>query len=487
MNLNPQPLLSAIYNFSGSITDLDLDVTIEPDEFNRMRYSLAQRLEIEGLRPGDRVIFAVQNGARFLVAFTAVLATGASPLLLHYETPPAELKRLAIRYGAKFVFCDGWSAFELQAIAASVQKVETAPWARWFLAEMEVPESSDEPFPSLPGVSLHPTSGTSGVPKIAVRPALATIAEAMQYIQTIGIVRGDTILATVPMSHSYGFGMCAMVPLLSGANIVSMRSFNPKLVQRALLENNISIFPAVPAMLDILSKGTGSTRFDRPIQVFSAGSAVSEPIASQFEEQYGAGVRSLYGSTETGGISVALSPGRGQDVSAVGRPFQGVRVELDTSGIEENPNEQVVGCLRVSSDALMSGYLVPGGIDSSMLENGWYNTGDFASIDEQGIIRLKGRNSDVINIFGMKVLPYEVEAVIKGLPKVKEVIVYRGLHRSGSQLVKAAIIPHTSLDAAEVRSYCERNLAPYKRPQIITFLDEFPRGPSGKVVRHYLP
>jgi len=487
VNLNPEPLISAFDRFHGSFNDLDLGLTVDSANFIKAYQNLAQRLESLGVRSGDRMILAVRNGPRFLAAFGAALKVGASPLLLHFESPPAELKRIAARYRAKFLICDHWNITELSSVASAVYEVEAAPWARWSLAEHAIESNSTQNvFLDLPAVPLHPTSGTSGDPKIAVRPATAAVNEALHYIDTIGINSGDKILATVPMSHAYGFGMCGIVTLLSGAQLVSVRSFNPKLVQRALHQQGVTIFPAVPAMLDLLAKDSNATKFDQSIRVFAAGSATSEAIATTFEATYGVGIQSLYGTTETGGISVARAPGRGAEVNAVGQPLKGVVVSLSSHEGESSSGAAMRG-LRVRSDSMMAGYLAPDAIDASMLNDGWFDVGDLATLDDMSVIRLFGRNSDVINIFGMKVLPYEVEEVIKELAQVKEVIVYKGFHRSGSQLIKAAIVLREQLGINEVRSYCEQNLSPYKRPQFISIMEQLPKTASGKVVRAELP
>ena len=110
----------------------------------------------------------------------------------------------------------------------------------------------------LPGVPLHPTSGTTGQPKIAARPGLCALAEAAHYIDTIGIDASDLLLVAPPMSHAYAYGMGVMVPLLSGASMVTMRRFSPRLVHDAFEQLGITIFPAVPMMLEMLLFGSRS-------------------------------------------------------------------------------------------------------------------------------------------------------------------------------------------------------------------------------------
>jgi acyl-CoA synthetase (AMP-forming)/AMP-acid ligase II len=136
---------------------------------------------------------------------------------------------------------------------------------------------------------------------------------------------------------------------------------------------------------------------------------------------------------------------------------------------------------------MMAGYVAPYGLDTSPLVEGWLRTGDLGERDDSGALYLKGRENEVINVAGMKVIPSEVEEVVSLLPGVAEVKVYPGTHPSGAQYVKAAVVAEQPLDAAAVRAHCRRNLIYYKRPERIALLDSLPRSPAGKIVREQLP
>jgi long-chain acyl-CoA synthetase len=127
------------------------------------------------------------------------------------------------------------------------------------------------------------------------------------------------------------------------------------------------------------------------------------------------------------------------------------------------------------------------GLDSSSIVDGWFETGDLGFLDDAGRIHLVGRESEVINVFGLKVIPSEVEAVLMNAPGVTDVKVYAGQHRSGSQIVKAAVTGPESLDLAAIRDYCAKQLVGYKRPEVITRLDLLPRTATGKIIRDQLP
>ena len=135
----------------------------------------------------------------------------------------------------------------------------------------------------------------------------------------------------------------------------------------------------------------------------------------------------------------------------------------------------------------MNAYLDERGELSQAVDDGWFDTGDLAQIADDGTIHLRGRGSEVINVSGLKVVPCEVEEAIATLPGVLEVKVYAGQHRSGSQLVKAAVAVEHGVSAADIRAHCEQQLVYYKRPQVVTLVDALPRNPAGKIIRDQLP
>jgi acyl-CoA synthetase (AMP-forming)/AMP-acid ligase II len=483
----PDPILRAVEAYSGSITDLDLSIAVPGGELRRARDALSAQLHARGLNSGDRLVVALGNGPVFPAALAAILERGGAPLLVHFQTPPSELMRTALRVGARGVLADGCEASDLQALTHRVLEITAVPWARLTWADIDPASPSfDGTIPPLPAVPLHPTSGTTGVPKLAVRPAERAMAEAVHYSTTMAIDERDVLLAVAPMSHAYAFGMCVMVPLVSGAQVLSMRRFRPKTVQSVLAERRVTIFPAVPVMLDNLLFGAGDKLHNPRCRVLSAGAPLPERTARAFAAKSGAAIRPLYGTTETGGISVATAEEGAAYLGSVGRPMDGVMVKVCPADGVSQPGAGV-GRLLVRSGSMMAGYLSPHGIDGSPLRDDWFETGDLARMDEAGRIYLLGRETDVINVYGMKVVPSEVEEVVAALPGVSEVKVYAGKRRSGTQFVKAAIVASAPLDVKTVRDHCERHLVYYKCPDTVLLVDSLPKTASGKIIRDQLP
>ena len=164
--------------------------------------------------------------------------------------------------------------------------------------------------------------------------------------------------------------------------------------------------------------------------VLTAGSPLSERTSRDFHKRFAVAVRPLYGSTETGGISVAPAGGDPLCGETIGPPMRSVSVEVrplaQSAGLGDG-----VGLLYVRSSSMMAGYLGDEGLDESWVDDGWFCTGDLARIDSAGNIHLLGRQTEVINVGGMKVVPAEVEEVLASLPGVQEVKVYAGRRRDG--------------------------------------------------------
>jgi acyl-CoA synthetase (AMP-forming)/AMP-acid ligase II len=135
----------------------------------------------------------------------------------------------------------------------------------------------------------------------------------------------------------------------------------------------------------------------------------------------------------------------------------------------------------------MAGYLVDERLDAAAVSDGWFNTGDLGWFDDDGALHLMGRQAEVINVSGMKVLPREVEEVISALPGVEEVKVYPGETRLGSHHVKAAVVASADIDEARLQSHCDEQLVYYKRPSRILLVKELPRLSNGKIAVQELP
>ncbi len=482
--LSPRPILEAAERYRGKIIDLDAQREVGPDDFARLRDTLCTKLREQGLQPGDRIFVALPNGPMFVAMLTASLLCEASPLVVHAKTPTAELHRYAQRFGVRFLACLELEDRVLDDAVTKASSISTDDFAPLQWAEMAI---SDDCIrgPVLKSVPLHPTSGSTGLPKIAMRPGFAAMEEARHYAETMAIDADDYIFTIPPMSHAYGFGMCVTLPLLTGANVICTSRFSIKRLRSAMESYPISVLPNVPANIDLLLFGSPPD-FGRLRWMLAAGSMLPGKSAIGFLEKTGVAVCPLYGTTETGGISVATAAD-GRDIDGrVGPPMNGVEVRIGRQGVDESL-EPDIGKLHVRSSSMMTGYLDDEGNILDPLDDGWFETGDLARMSEDGVIHLRGRTSEVINVLGLKVVPCEVEESIAEMQGVREVKVYAGRRGTRTEIVKAAVAVEDGISQADINEHCEQNLVYYKRPQAVILVDALPRSPAGKILRDELP
>jgi acyl-CoA synthetase (AMP-forming)/AMP-acid ligase II len=328
---------------------------------------------------------------------------------------------------------------------------------------------------------LHPTSGTTGTPKLAVRPLASALAEARHYVESFSLGLSDSLLIVTPMSHAYAFGLGVMTPLLSSCRIATLRRFNPRLARRALSQADVTLFPAAPIMLELICSDVGNGDLGYRGRVLSSGAPLPTALAERYRDRFGIDLLSSYGTTETGVISIALDGVR--EPGCVGRPVP--EVELKLVPLEDSTDTSV-GRLWVRSTSMMAGYVGERRLERTD-PDAWWDTGDLVRRDADGSIILLGRSTEVINVFGLKVIPSEVEAIIAALPAVSEVKVYPGLHRSGGQLVAAAVVCCSPMSELALREHCLAHLAAYKCPQRFHFMPALPRTASGKIILAQLP
>lgn len=475
-------ILDAFESSQATIIDLDRDLSVPSGEAKTASYSLERELTTAGLAAGDVVILSVGNGPLFPAALTAILRAEGAPLLVHGDTPPKELRRAAHRFGARHILTDSTRPDALSTLGMSTMLVGGPEWADavWATDDTGTDLTSIE---GVRGVPLHPTSGTTGEARMAARPGSSAVAEATNYIETIGIESSDSILCHIPMTHAYGYGICFMVALLTGATLYTMRRLSSPALVSALTDLPVTVYPSVPGALDLLLLSRYSEP-SLPRHTTSAGAPLPERVALHCRRRWNTTVRPLYGTTETGGISVAPDDHDPTVANSVGPAMNGVATRLEPVSAS-SPAE--IGHLWIKSPSMMTGYITGCDIDTSMVVDGWFDTGDLATIDSDGNILLKGRASETINVFGHKVLPSEVEEVIALLPGVREAKVYSSTNRWGSNWVKAAVVAEPTVSVADIEAHCEENLVSYKRPERIEMLTEMPRSKAGKIIVSQLP
>jgi long-chain acyl-CoA synthetase len=305
----------------------------------------------------------------------------------------------------------------------------------------------------------------------------------------MGLVPDDVVLAVLPLAHSFGLNGGLLAPLMAGATVVLVERFAPDAVLDAIRRWRVTVLPGVATMFRRLldapafdAKGLASLRI-----AVSGAAPCPWDLACEWRERTGVRIVRGYGMTE---LFRPISY-RADDATdlpdAIGRPVPGVEVRVvDDAG--RDVAEGGVGELWIRSPAAMDGYLGAPEETREVLREGWFLTGDLATVAPGGWVRIVGRKRERILRGGYSVFPAEVEAVLLTHPAVAEAAVV-GIHHAELGEEVAAFVTLRSGAAAHPEGlvgYCKARLAAFKYPRSVTVLDALPKAATGKVLKSRL-
>ncbi len=416
--------------------------------------AVTARIERAGLAPGATVAFAAPNGPGFLGGLLGCLRARHPTMLVDEDVVRREGTGAIASLGAvAVVTCAAWPA---PRPVATLRAIENA-------ADLRAPAGA---------TVLKTTSGSTGKPRAVAFSSAALLADARQLAHTMQIAPADRLVATIPMSFSYGLGNLTLPALLFGNEIVLGDGLNPIATLAAVRAARASVLPSVPVFLQAMLRLDVRDLPPTLRLVISAGAPLSAAVARAFRARFGRSIHCFYGSSETGGITYDRT-GNAAERGTVGTPIEAVKVEVDADG-----------AIEVRSPALGLQYLPDEG--DATLREGRFKTADAGAIDAtNGELRLLGRQSEIVNVAGRKVHPREVEAVIAQLAGVDDVVVVAEALVDRATDVCHAIVASApgALAAREVREHCARLLAAHKVPKLITLVAAIPRTERGKLDR----
>ena len=417
-----------------------------------------------GAGRGDRVLIALPDGIEFVWAFLGAIRLGAVAVPVNPRLTPADHAELP----ADVVVCRGVlvDRFEGVPVVAGEDLAATAAAC-----------------PPIPAAEVHAadpayaqyTSGTTGVPKAAVHAHAHPPAYFDAFAgPAIALGRDDVVLSVSKLYFAYGLGNALFFPLLAGCRAV-LHAAHPVAedVAGLVARHRVTVLFSVPTFYArLVAAGDGRAWSSLRVAV-SAGEALGAALAARAEALLGCPVLDGVGSTEVGQTfaSNTLACAR---PGTVGRALPPYRVRVVGAPTGE------AGALEVSGPTLPLGH--PGE---------WLATGDLASLDAEGFLRLHGRADDVEQVGGISVSPQEVEAVLARHPGVSEVAVAGILGGDGASRLEAFVVAApdagwSDVLEAELVALARAELAPFKVPRSVTFVDALPRTPTGKLRRFLL-
>jgi len=474
---------TAVIDELGELTYRQLDERVN---------SLATAWGEQGLEAGDGVAILARNHRGFLEAFFAAAKCGARIVLLNTSFSGKQVAEVAEREGVDLLVYDD----EFREMLGDVSP-KHGRWRSW----TDDGKDADDTIASLiasapdkaPGKpSKGPkvvilTSGTTGSPKGAGRDVPWSLAPIGGLLDKVPFRAGEVTELAVPMFHALGFSH-AVLGVALGSTLVLHRKFDPKGTLDSLEEHHATAMIVVPVMLQRMlnldDEDWAGREFPDLKIIFVSGSQLGAELAQRAIEKFGPVIYNLYGSTEVAYATIATPEDLEADPSSVGRVVHGSVVKiLDDDGNEVDQGE--TGRVFVGSSIQFEGYT--GGGDKERV-GGLMSSGDVGHFDEHGRLFIEGRDDEMIVSGGENVFPAEVENLLTGHEAIAEAAAIGVDDDHFGQRLKAFVVrkPGRELSEDEIQDYVKENLARYKVPREVVFLDELPRNPTGKVLKREL-
>jgi fatty-acyl-CoA synthase len=458
------------------------------ERLHRRSNALAHSFAAMGIGPGDGVGIMCRNHRGFIEATLAAAKIGASALYLNTMFAGPQLVEVTRREGPKALVYDEEFGELLSGVDDSVERI-----VAWCDGEVDAPtldglieagdESDHKPPPDKPKFVIL-TSGTTGTPKGAQRSSPDGLMAIASLLDKIPFRRGMTMMIAAPLFHSWGFFHFVM-SLPTASTMVLRRRFDPEGTLEAAEQSRADVLAAVPVMIQRILTLPDEVldRYSLPdLKITSlSGSALPGELAIEWMDRFGDNVYNLYGSTEVAYATVATPEDLRAAPGTAGKPPRGTRICLFDEAGKEVPQGEV-GRIFVGNEMAFEGYTGGGGKE---IIDGLYSSGDVGHFDSEGRLFIDGRDDEMIVSGGENVFPREVEDLLADHDAVVEVAVIGVEDDEFGQRLKAFVVARseTEVSAQDLTAHVKANLASYKSPREIEFLDELPRNATGKVLK----
>jgi long-chain acyl-CoA synthetase len=452
----------------------------------------ASLLRERGVEPGDRVGLMLPNVPQFAVAYYGALRAGATVVPMNVLFRRREVAFALGDSDARVLFV--WHGFAEEAqLAAAESGTESVVVAPGSLEELTAAVSplagTARREPSDTAVILY-TSGTTGTPKGAELTHANLGRNAEVATRLFGLDRESVILGSLPLFHSFGQTCTLNAAVLAGASVTLLPRFEAARVLEIIERDRVAVFMGVPTMYNALLNDAARERFDASSlrRCVSGGASLPVELLHGFEETFGCAILEGYGLSETSPIASFNHPDRERKPGSIGTPVEGVEMRLvDLTGGDVAPGE--VGEIVIRGHNVMKGYWrKPEATAEAISADGWFRSGDLARMDEDGYFFIVDRIKDMIIRGGYNVYPREIEEVLYTHPAVREAAVVGIPHPELGEEVAAAVAlkPDAEATEDELRDFVREQVAAYKYPRVVWFVDELPKTATGKILKREL-
>jgi long-chain acyl-CoA synthetase len=475
------------------------DRAVTYGELDERSNRLAQALAASGAHAGSRIAHLDRSAPEVVELLAAVGKLGAVAVPLNWRLAARELTRIVTDAAAPLMIAGpafgGVAADVAGAVPHALEIVAVGHEYEMWLASFDAVDPGGRGEADDPVVQMY-TSGTTGVPK-GVLTTQRNLAAATLNVPAWRFDEASVSLTPLPMFHIGGIGW-TYLGLSQGATTILVSEFDAAAVLELLESARVTNAVFVPTILQLLTSVPGAAERDYSSlrSIAYGASPITTGVLKAALRTFRCPLFGVYGLTETTGGVVQLDPDdhdpdgpREYLLRSAGRPrpWMELRIIDPASGNEVDPG--CVGEVWLRGPNVMAGYANrPDETAAALTEDGWLRTGDGGYLDDDGFLFLTDRIKDMIVSGGENVYPVEVEEALSQHPAVAEVAVIGVTDERWGEAVKAVVVlsPGSATSADELVAFARDRLAGYKLPRSIDFVEELPRNPSGKVLKHEL-
>ena len=512
----PSLIDAAAAQFGDAIYLGENDTRISFNELRTRTRQVAAALIARGIKKGDRIAIWAPNVYEWVIAAYGLQSIGAILVTLNTRYKRAEASFILKKSGAKLLFCiDNFLGCDYPAILAgedlpALQEIvllrpqgdlsqrknnqRHTGWQQFLDSGSAVGAAQiDAHAQAVTGedtADILFTSGTTGAPKGVMAGHSQNLRTFRYWAEVVGLEAGDRYLIIGPFFHSFGYKAGLLTALMSGCTALPHLVFDTEQILKRIQDERITVMPGPPTLFQSILAFPNWQQYDiSSLQRATTGAAAIpvELIRQMREVLKIHTVVSAYGLTECCGTATMCLPSDDAETIAKtsGRAIEGTEVKcIDSNGNEVALGE--AGEIVIRGYNVMQGYFEnPQATADTIDKDGWLHTGDVGVLDERGNLRITDRLKDMFITGGFNVYPAEIENILAAHPALAmSAVIGIPDERMGEVcMVWAVKKPGTELDADQLFKWCRDNMANYKVPRRIEFVDTLPLNASGKVLK----
>ncbi|HEY8459144.1 MAG TPA: long-chain-fatty-acid--CoA ligase [Blastocatellia bacterium] len=508
----------AVYGDCEAIVSGDLRLTYS--QFGRRVNRWANLMRGLGVEKGDRVAIISQNDHRMMDGFFGAPLIGAIYMPINFRLIAADFEYILNHAEAKILIVEDWLAPAIEEIRPQLKTVErfivaadgtglpaglSDKWRSYDALLESASDSAPEPadVDENDVATILYTSGTTGKPKGVMSTHRNIYINAINSIIEFGLTHDDVYLHTLAQFHCNGWGLPYAVTGVGGKHVI-VKKYEPASFFDLAARERMTFACMPPTMINMaLNHGLSEAQLGalprEGVRVATAGSAPPRALIEGMQERLGWRVIQVYGLTETSPfLTVSKVKPHMRNLpkddqyriqTRTGYPMLGVDLRVvDEDGKDVEADGQSVGEIIARSNVVMSGYWRQPEATSAVIVDGWFHTGDMATIDREGMVEIVDRKKDLIISGGENISSIEVEGMLYKHPAVLEAACIAVPHEQWGETVAAVVVLRPGMTATEneIIEFCRANLAHFKCPRMVSFADALPRTATGKIQKNLL-